>query len=126
MPSATQEKNLDAGILSGPVDRDFPDWFRAQQRAATGLAADGVAPGRRARQHHRSPARRRRDGLSQAPARLAALQHRRRVDHRDLRQLVRNEKQVRKDRHVILAQPMEDFDRLLNFDATRDEQKCSV
>lgn len=34
MPSVTQEKSLKSEILSGPVDRDFPDWFREQQRAA--------------------------------------------------------------------------------------------
>ena len=36
MPSVTQDKNpkIGAGILSGPVDRDLPDWFREQQGAA--------------------------------------------------------------------------------------------
>lgn len=35
MPSATQEKNLKSGILSGPNDSaELPDWFREQQRAA--------------------------------------------------------------------------------------------
>jgi Fe-S cluster assembly protein SufD len=36
MPSVTHEKNLESanGILSGPVERDLPDWFREQQRAA--------------------------------------------------------------------------------------------
>jgi Fe-S cluster assembly protein SufD len=36
MPSVTHETNLKSanGILSGPVERDLPDWFREQQRAA--------------------------------------------------------------------------------------------
>jgi Fe-S cluster assembly protein SufD len=36
MPSTTQEKNLNSpvAILSGPVERDLPEWFREQQRVA--------------------------------------------------------------------------------------------
>src|ERR1043166_860633 len=34
MPAVTEEHNLRSGILSGPVDRDLPHWFREQQRAA--------------------------------------------------------------------------------------------
>ena len=36
MPSVAHEKNLKSAsaILSGPVERDLPDWFREQQRAA--------------------------------------------------------------------------------------------
>jgi Fe-S cluster assembly protein SufD len=36
MPSVTHEKDLKSanGILSGPVERDLPDWLREQQRAA--------------------------------------------------------------------------------------------
>ena len=35
MASVTQEKNLkSSGILSGPIDRELPDWFREQQHEA--------------------------------------------------------------------------------------------
>jgi Fe-S cluster assembly protein SufD len=35
MSSVTQEKNLNSsGILSGPIDRELPDWFREQQHEA--------------------------------------------------------------------------------------------
>ena len=34
MSSVTQEQNLKTGILSGPIDRELPDWFREQQHEA--------------------------------------------------------------------------------------------
>src|SRR6266478_7673872 len=35
MPSVTHEKQAaPTGILSGPIDRDLPEWFSEQQRAA--------------------------------------------------------------------------------------------
>src|ERR1700730_1085160 len=45
--------------------------------------------------------------------------------YRYLRQFVGDEKQMRKDRHVVVAQPMEDLDRQFDFDAARHEQKCA-
>src|SRR5271165_2141404 len=55
--------------------------LRAARRPGADLAAHGDAAGRRARQHHRPPARGVGDRFHQAAARLAALQPRRRVDH---------------------------------------------
>src|SRR5438132_14102869 len=48
------------------------------------------------------------------------------LDHGDLCELVCDQKQMRKDRHVVVAQPMEDFDWLLDLDPTRNEEKCAV
>src|ERR1051325_6942992 len=45
------------------------------------------------------------------------------LNHRHLRELIRDEQQMGKDRHVVVAQPVEDLDRLLDFEATRHEEK---
>ena len=44
------------------------------------------------------------------------------LDHSDLRQLIGDEEQMRKHRHVIVAQPMEDFDRHFDFESARNER----
>src|SRR5262249_4261601 len=46
-------------------------------------------------------------------------------DHRDLRELVCDQEQMRKRRGVFTSQPMKNLDWHLNFDATRDVKKCS-
>src|ERR1700739_3139443 len=33
---------------------------------------------------------------------------------------------MRKDRHAVVSQPMEDFDWLIDFDSARDEKKCPI
>ena len=46
-------------------------------------------------------------------------------DDRDLRELVSDEQQVWEDRRIVVAQPMEDLDRLVDLYAARHEQECS-
>ena len=46
-------------------------------------------------------------------------------DHRDLGELVGDQKQMREDRGIFVAQPMENLDRQFDFDAARHEKKCS-
>ena len=47
------------------------------------------------------------------------------LDHGDLRQFVRDEKQMRENRHVVVSQPMKDLDRLFDLEPARHEQECS-
>jgi hypothetical protein len=46
-------------------------------------------------------------------------------DHGDLHEFIRDEEQMREDRHVIMAQPMENFDRQIDLNTARHEQECS-
>src|SRR6266480_1981293 len=47
------------------------------------------------------------------------------LDHSDLRQLVSDEEQMRENRHVVVSQPMKDFDRFFDLKSARHEQECS-
>src|SRR5437868_14591765 len=46
-------------------------------------------------------------------------------DHSNLSEFIRDEEQMWKNRHVIVSQPMEDFDRQFDLDSTRHKKKCS-
>ena len=47
------------------------------------------------------------------------------LDHGHFRELIRDQKQMRKHRGVFAIEPMENFDRLLDLDAARHIKKCS-
>src|SRR5438093_7843446 len=47
------------------------------------------------------------------------------LDHSDFRQFVGDEEQMRKNRHVVVSQPMKDFDRFFYLESARHEQESS-
>src|SRR5207245_3737784 len=58
-------------------------------------------------------------------ARHLSIQRAKRFDYGDFRQLIGDEKQMRKNGSVLPVQPVENLDRQIDFNATRHIKKCA-